>query len=86
MEADHTQSLYYQVVTVEKIDTPYGMSGANWHHYVIKRKGSAIDGMKQGTIKSVTQHAESVVNDLNERIGGRASSVYAARRRSIVIK
>lgn len=72
----------YQVVTVEKIDTPDGMSGTNWHRYVIQRKGSAMEGMKPGSLKSVTEHAESVASDLNERAGGRASSTYAARKRT----
>jgi hypothetical protein len=72
----------YEVVTVEKITTPSGMEGNNWHRYVIRRKGSEISGMKPGTLKSVTQHAESVAEDLNLRAGGLASSTYAARKRT----
>ena len=72
----------YEVVTVEKIATPSGMEGDNWHRYVIRRKGSEISGMKPGTLKSVTQHANSVAEDLNLRVGGLASSTYAARKRT----
>jgi hypothetical protein len=81
MRADVIARFQYQVESVEKIDTPEGMSGNDWHRYVIKRKESSIEGMKPGTLKSVTKHAESVAEDLNERFGGRASSVYAAKKR-----
>lgn len=81
MQAERMDNYPYHVVTVEKIDTPVGMSGTNWHRYVIQRNGSGIEGMKPGTLISVTQHAESVASDLNERAGGRASSAYGARKR-----
>ena len=86
MQTEQLGKPHYQVVTVEKIDTPDGMSGTNWHRYVIQRKGHAIEGMKPGTLNSVTQHAESVASDLNERAGGRASSTYAARKRTNITK
>ena len=79
MSEEVTKKPVYQVVSVEKIDTPDGMPGNNWHRYVIRRKGSEIDGMKPGTLKSVTQHAETVAEDLNLRAGGLASA-YAARK------
>jgi hypothetical protein len=86
MHAEIFEKHHYQVVTVEKIETPAGMSGTNWHRYVIQRKGSSIDGMKPGTLKSVTQHAECIASDLNDRAGGRASSAYGARKRTNVTK
>lgn len=86
MQTEQMGRYHYQVVTVEKIDTPTGMRGANWHRYVIQRKDSAIEGMKPGTLKSVTEHAESVANDLNERAGGRATSAYASRRNTPITK
>ncbi len=81
MQADSPVKPVYQVVTVEKIDTPDGMPGSNWHRYVIRRKNSEIEGMKPGTLNSVTAHAESVAEDLNLRAGGLASA-YAARKRT----
>ena len=60
----------YKVVIVKKITTPEGMPGNNWHRYVIGRGDSDIEGMKTGTLNSVTQHAESVAEDLNLRSGG----------------
>ncbi|MDH5784427.1 MAG: hypothetical protein OEZ16_02325 [Chromatiales bacterium] len=82
MQQHTTEKHLYQVVAVEKIDTPDGMDGNNWYRYLIQRKGSAIDGMKSGTLNSVTLHAESVASDLNDRIGGRSVSAYATRRRT----
>lgn len=78
----------YRVVTVEKIQPPEGMPGNNWHRYVIGRDNSAsngrtnstIDGIKPGTLKSVTDHANSVANDLNER-AGKGGSYFAPSHR-----
>lgn len=60
----------YQVVTVEKIDTPEGMEGNNWYRYVIDYGKSVIEGKKPGTLKVVKAHAESVVKELNSRSFG----------------
>ena len=60
----------YKVVMIKKIATPKGMPGDNWHRYVIRRDTSDIEGMKSGTLDSVTEHAESVAGDLNSRSGG----------------
>lgn len=80
MTTDVSEKPVYKVETVEKIAAPEGMPGSNWHRYVIRRQNSEITGMKPGTLKSVTQHAESVAEDLNLRAGGLASSTYAARK------
>jgi hypothetical protein len=81
MVATDTVKPTYKVMSVEKIDTPEGMPGNNWHRYVIVRGKSEIKGMKSGTLNSVTQHAETMVEDLNLRSGG-ASTAYAARKRT----
>lgn len=57
----------YKVISVEKIDAPEGLPGDNWYQYVIGHKKTTIDGIKPGTLKNVTLHAESVANDLNLR-------------------
>lgn len=80
MQSSDSEKRVYQVETVEKIDTPEGMTGNNWHRYVIRRRNSIISGMKPGTLNSVTRHAETVAEDLNLRAGGMASA-YTARRR-----
>ncbi len=80
MQEDNIDILKYHVVTVEKITPPEGMPGDNWHRYVIGQGNSRIEGKKPGTLKAVTQHAETVVEDLNSR-KGRGSSTYAPRKK-----
>jgi len=75
-----SKKLKYSVVTVEKTNTPAGMTGDNWHRYVIGQGTSRIEGRKPGTLKAVTLHAETVVEDLNSRTG-RGGSTYAPRKR-----
>jgi len=57
----------YQVTVVEKTTAPEGMSGDNWYHYVIRRGKQVIDGKKPGSLKAVTEHAESVAELINSR-------------------
>jgi hypothetical protein len=73
----NSEKQIYKVAMVKKITTPEGMPGNNWHRYVIRRDKSEIEGMKPGTLDSVTQHAESVAEDLNLRSGG----AWTARKR-----
>ncbi len=70
----------YQVVSVVKTDPPEGMPGDNWYRYVIGEGGSKIEGLKPGSLKAVTRHAETVAEDLNARTG-RGGSTYAPRKR-----
>ncbi|MCW9025368.1 MAG: hypothetical protein OQK73_11915 [Gammaproteobacteria bacterium] len=69
----------YQVISVEKTTPPSGLPGDNWYRYVIGQGRSKIDGLKRGSLQAVTQHAESVVDDMNER-NNRGGSTYTARR------
>ena len=57
----------YQVTSVEKTTAPEGMLGDNWYHYVIRRDKQVIDGKKPGSLKDVTEHAESVAELINSR-------------------
>lgn len=75
-----TVKLKYQVVTVEKTSAPDGMPGDNWHRYVIGQGTSKIEGKKPGTLKAVTEHAETVADDLNSRTS-RSGSTYAPRKK-----
>lgn len=71
----------FEVTEVVKISTPEGMEGKNWHSYIIKRGATEISGQKPGTLKTVSEHARQVAEDLNARSGGKAGSIYAARRK-----
>lgn len=68
----------YQVISVEKTDAPEGMSGTNWHRYVIGRGTSRIEGLRTGTLSSVTEHARTCAEVLNDR-SLRGYSSYASR-------
>lgn len=75
----------YKIVTIEKSKAPRGMTGDDWHHYVIGRGNSIIEGDKVGTLKEVTEHAK----DLAERINARSDkygvtyvSSYSPRKKS----
>lgn len=70
----------YKVESVEKTEAPEGMPEGNWHRYVIGQGSSRIEGLKTGTLKAVTQHAQTVAEDLNSR-AGKGNSAYAARKR-----
>ena len=52
----------YKIVTIEKSEAPNGLTGDDWHHYVIGRGKSIIEGDKVGTLKEVTVHAKDLGN------------------------
>jgi hypothetical protein len=70
----------YRVAVVEKAEPPIGYPAGNWHRYVIEQGSSTIEGYRTGTLKSVTQHAESFASDLNER-GAVGYSTYSVRKK-----
>ena len=81
MQENESNILKYEVISVEKTAAPEGLPGDNWHRYVIGQGTSRIEGKKPGTLKAVTHHAETVVEDLNSR-KGRSKSTYAPRKKS----
>ena len=79
MQEDEIKILKYQVISIDKIDTPEGMPDGDWYCYVIGFGNSKIDGKKPGTLRSVTQHAEAIAEDLNLRSQSK-KSVYAPKQ------
>ena len=63
--------LKFNVMSIEKTSTPEGMDGDNWYQYVVGQGSSEIKGLTMGTLKQVTEHANSVANDLNDRSKGK---------------
>ena len=57
----------YEVTAVEKTTAPDGMLGDNWYRYVITRGKQVIDCKKTGSLKAVTEHADSVAELINSR-------------------
>lgn len=70
----------YRVISVEKTEPPEGMPLADWHHYIIRRGKSIIEGSQIGSLKAVTQYAEEFVEGLNER-AVKGGSTYTARKK-----
>jgi len=68
----------YYVANVEKIDPPAGMEPGNWYRYVIGHGKSQIEGMRAGTLNSVTKHAEAFAENLNTR-GSKIYTAYTSR-------
>ena len=85
MHKENTNEKTYKVVTVEKGKAPKGMTGDDWHHYVIGRGTSIIEGDKVGTLKDVTVHAKELaerINARNDKYGITYVSTYSPRKKS----
>ena len=61
----------FNVMNIEKTSTPDGMAGDNWYQYVVGQGTSEIKGLTMGTLNQVTEHANRVANDLNDRSKGK---------------
>jgi len=80
MQNKNTSRPVYELISVDKIDTPAGLEGDNWYRYILGQGTSKIDGLRQGSLKSVTQHAEEYSKELNERIRS-GGSTYSTRKK-----
>ena len=69
----------FTLESVEETTPPAGAAKGKWYSYRIGRGKSVINGKRSGTLQTVTEHAESVVEDLNSR-GNRHGSLYVSRR------
>ena len=74
-------SAKFTLESIEETTAPDGAGTEKWFSYIIGRGKSIISGKRSGTLKSVTEHAENVVNDLNSRTN-RHGSIYVSRRNS----
>lgn len=73
----------YNVTSIEKTVPPEGADGQNWYRYVIECDGSVVTGCRQGTLKQVTEHANSFAEEINARTQGRGMSPWAPRRSKV---
>lgn len=69
----------FKVISIEKTATPDGMVGDDWHQYIIGQGTAKIEGLKAGTLKEVTLHAEVFAEDLNGRSKG-GNAGYVSRK------
>jgi hypothetical protein len=77
---DRATGTKYRVMSVKKTATPDGLPDGDWYHYVIGQGRSKIEGLRPGTLQTVTEHANSVADDLNER-GSRGFSYSVTQKR-----
>jgi len=54
----------YEIVSIQKTESPPGAVGSDWHRYEIAQ---GTNGYKQGSLNSVTAAVEENVAQLNER-------------------
>ena len=74
--ADESSALEqpYEIVSVQRAESPPGAEGSHWHRYVIAFEGrNNIHGCRQGGLKAVTRAVEEIVAQLNERHMGHST-------------
>lgn len=69
----------FNVMNIEKISTPDGMVGDNWYQYVVGQGSSEIKGLTMGTLKQVTEHANNVADDLDDRSKGKKTGYSSSQ-------
>lgn len=75
----------FHVTSVRPMDPPTDAETSEWHSYVITQGDNVIQGYREGSLKTVTQAAEVIVAQLNERRMGkraRAQLVIAKAKKS----
>jgi hypothetical protein len=66
----------YQIVSIQKAETPPNGEGADWYDYEIVQGMHTIHGCRQGKLKAVTVAVEEIVAQLNERRFGKRGRVH----------
>ena len=68
----------FRIESTRKVAAPEGADGGEWYRYVISRGSgaNAIVGRRQGTLESVTEALEDVVERMNLRRTGKAGRVH----------
>ena len=69
----------FNVMNIEKINTPDGMVGDNWYQYVVGQGSSEIKGLTMGTLNQVTEHANKVADDLDDRSKGKKTGYSSSQ-------
>jgi hypothetical protein len=69
----------YTLISVEKAEPlPDWLPAGNWFRYTIRQGDSDLKGYRAGTLNAVTQYAEAVADDLNNRnTNGKYSAAYS---------
>jgi hypothetical protein len=72
----------FEIVSVKPAATPDGMEGDGWHCYEIAQGTNTIIGYRQGSIRPVTEAAQEIVDQLNERRLGKRARAELAKAKS----
>lgn len=71
----------FEVVSVEKVDTPGGAQGGDWHRYVMASGPAQIMGYHRGTPEEVADYAASCAENFNLRNAtGKSSRLLAGKK------
>lgn len=65
----------YEIVSVQRAETPAGAEGSDWHRYEIAQGANIIQGYRQGNLRTVRRAIEEIVIQLNERQMGKRGRV-----------
>ncbi|MDH5765737.1 MAG: hypothetical protein OEZ38_06955 [Gammaproteobacteria bacterium] len=71
----------YRLTIIEETSPPEGMDDGDWYRYVVEDGKSAINCIREGSLKDVTEHAEAFVENLNSRTK-QGFSGYAHRKQA----
>jgi hypothetical protein len=75
----------FEISSVLPMKPPKDSEGSEWHSYTITRGDNTIRGFREGSLSSVTEAAEVIVTQLNERRMGkraRAQLVIPSSKKS----
>ncbi len=72
----------FTVDSIEQTESPENGGSETWYRYVLKSKRTSITGMRAGSLAQVTEHAERVAEQLNER-GSFPSTGWTSRHNKI---
>ncbi len=70
----------YEIVSIEKADSPPDGEEGDWYDYEIVQGSHTINGCRQGKLKAVTLAVEEIVGQLNERRFGKRGRVHVTTK------
>jgi len=73
---------HFEIVSVKPTDAPEGMEGDGWYCYEIAQGSNTIRGYRQGKLRAVTEAAEEIVDQLNERRLGKNARAKLAKAKA----
>jgi len=66
----------FELSSITRAEAPEGAGSASWYRYEIAQGRNEIVGLREGTLKAVTEAVADIVLRLNERRMGKAGRVH----------